>query len=97
MIDPLSTSIALCPVCRQKIRPTAEHCPHCGAERTFGPMPHETALYSILGMILLTCASTLLHPLSLWTIIFAFIGLGAGFLFAHNRFAAERWIKPKQK
>lgn len=44
-------------------------------------------------MVLLSAVSTLLLPISLWTIMFAAIGLVAGFLFSHNRFSGDRWLK----
>ncbi|EHH69032.1 zinc ribbon domain-containing protein [Gluconobacter morbifer] len=92
MMEPQTNSVAICPVCRKKIRPTAEKCPHCGAERHFGPRLIESSICAFAGMVLLSAISTLLLPISLWTVVFAAAGLGAGFLFSHNRFGGDRWL-----
>ncbi|GBD56589.1 hypothetical protein [Gluconobacter wancherniae] len=94
-MEPALTAIVLCPVCRQKIRPTAESCPHCGAARHFGPTHIESAVCALAGLIILPALSTLILPVSLWTIIFAGVGLASGFLFSHNRFGGDRWLNPK--
>ncbi|MCP1236112.1 DUF2089 domain-containing protein [Gluconobacter kondonii] len=93
MRKPEANAIALCPVCRKPMRPTSEKCPHCGAERHYGPRLLESAVCAFAGMVLLSAVSTLLLPISLWTIMFAAIGLVAGFLFSHNRFSGDRWLQ----
>ncbi|GBR08029.1 hypothetical protein [Gluconobacter frateurii] len=92
MMEPLSSAVTICPVCRQKIRSTAEQCPNCGAERHFGPRLIESGICAFAGMVILAAISRLLMPMSLWTIIFAVVGLCAGFLFSHNRFGGDRWL-----
>lgn len=93
MRQPEARAIALCPVCRNPMRPTAEKCPHCGAERHHGPRHIESAVFAFAGMVLLAAISTLILPISVWTIVFAAVGLGAGFLFSHNRFGGDRWLR----
>ncbi|UMM64456.1 zinc ribbon domain-containing protein [Aristophania vespae] len=95
MNTPLNTGIALCPICHKPLKSSAQHCPHCGAIKQFGPALLETALFSLVGMVVFPALSTLFIPLSLWSILIAFIGLGAGFIFAQFRFTTERWVKAK--
>lgn len=52
----------------------------------------ESAICAFAGMVLLSAVSTMLLPISLWTIVFAAAGLCAGFLFSHNRFGGDRWL-----
>lgn len=89
-------TIMSCPICHQAIDSTAQKCKHCLAEKHFGPDILETALYSLIGLVLTPALSTLIMPLSLWSILIAFIGLFIGFVFSHYRFSVERWFKARK-
>lgn len=82
-----------CPACHKAIRSTAERCPHCAAEKRFGPAMLETATYSLAGLVLAPALSMLVIPLSLWSILIALTGFILGFVFSHYRFNIERWVR----
>ncbi|MDF7674245.1 hypothetical protein PT277_02440 [Acetobacteraceae bacterium ESL0709] len=56
---------------------------------SLGPVTIEALICSLVGLLLVSALSTLLVSLSLWTILFALIGLGSGFLVAHYHFPAD--------
>ncbi|AQS89563.1 hypothetical protein A0U93_14105 [Neoasaia chiangmaiensis] len=93
MQQPAMETLTLCPVCRQKTRLTVELCPHCGAERQFGPTKREVLTGTGLGMLAAPSISTLLLPVSIWTGVFMVAGALGGFFVAHSRHGGDRWLK----
>ncbi|GEL01316.1 hypothetical protein SSA02_04790 [Swaminathania salitolerans] len=85
--------MVLCPVCRQKMQRTDEECPHCHAQRHFGPTRNETLTSTAIGLVATPALSLLLVSLSLWTLAFAITGTLAGFFVAHSRHSGDRWLR----
>ncbi|WP_256888789.1 hypothetical protein [Acidomonas methanolica] len=94
---PVMDDIMLCPVCRQAMRRTAELCPHCGAERRFGPTPRETARGLAGGAVAVPLFAIVVAGPSLWDLPMALAGAMAGFFFAHSRHGGDRWIGGTQR
>lgn len=94
---PNSTAVIPCPLCRTPLRNTADYCSSCGAERHFGPRRIEVTSSIIGGFIMLPGVSLLVRPFSLWTVLFAVIGIGVGFFYAHVRYGIDRWLKGEGK
>lgn len=90
---PAQDSVVLCPVCHGKMQRTDEQCPHCHAERHFGPTLTETVLSTVIGLVAAPALSLLLIRPSLWTGAFAVAGLLAGFFVAHSRHTGDRWLR----
>ncbi|WP_240775371.1 hypothetical protein [Neokomagataea tanensis] len=96
-MQPHTSAVIPCPLCRAPLRNTADFCEKCGAERHFGPRRIELISGMIGGCALITTASLLLRPFSLWTVLFALVGIFVGFFYAHVRFGVDRWLKGEGK
>ncbi|WP_233582126.1 MULTISPECIES: hypothetical protein [unclassified Asaia] len=90
---PAQDSVVLCPACRGKMQRTDEQCPHCHAERHFGPTRKETLVSTMIGVVAAPALSLLLIRPSFWTGAFAVVGLLAGFFVAHSRHSGDRWLR----
>ena len=92
-----SRSLSACPCCCQPMQSTASLCPHCRAEKHYGPVRRENLICSLCGLALILGLTRLLFPqlfapFSLWVIPLMLAGLVAGFIFAQFRFAGDRWL-----
>lgn len=85
-------AVSLCPLCRQKMPKTSETCPHCGAEKRFGPTLRETLTSMAIGVVAGPAFAITVAGPSLWDIAFAVVGLILGFFVAHSRHGGDRWI-----
>jgi len=94
MLEPEIQSIEICPYCRGKLRRTSEGCPHCGAQRQFGPTRNESLVCTIIGLIAVPSISLLVLPPSIWTLAFTIAGALLGFFVSHGRFGGDRWLPP---
>ncbi len=90
-------SMSACPCCHQPLQNTASVCPHCRAEKHYGPVKREVLLSSLCGLALVLGLTRLLFPqlfapFSPWLILLMLAGLAVGFIFAQFRFARDRWL-----
>lgn len=95
-------SLSACPCCHQPIQNTASLCPHCQAEKHYGPVKRESLICALCGLALILGLTRLLFPqlfapFSLWVIPLMLAGLAAGFIFAQFRFAGDRWLRPNKR
>ncbi|WP_143217336.1 hypothetical protein [Acetobacter sp. DsW_063] len=95
MREPEMSGLQLCPVCRGKMRRTAEVCPHCGAQKHFGATPKEALIgtgagLGVGGLLVIAVRGDLL----IGGVALA-VGAILGFVLAQNRYG-DRWL-PKKK
>ncbi|ACI52659.1 conserved hypothetical protein [Gluconacetobacter diazotrophicus PA1 5] len=96
MIEPVPSSVEQCPFCHRTIRGTTETCPHCGAERQFGPTRRESLASIGFGVVVGPAGMALAGAGITLALMAAAIGGVLGFFVAHSRHAGDRWMPPRK-
>ncbi|NVN12504.1 MULTISPECIES: hypothetical protein [Nguyenibacter] len=94
-LQPVASSIAQCPLCHRPVRGTVEACPHCGAERHFGPTWRESLTCVAIGLAIGPAAIMLAGAGWRMAALAGAIGVMLGFFVAHSRHAGDRWMPPR--
>jgi hypothetical protein len=95
MMKPIPSSVERCPFCHQTIRATTETCPHCGAERQFGPTRRESLTTVGVGVVAGPAGMLLIGGGTTLALMAAAICGVLGFFVVHSRHADNRWMPPK--